>query len=301
MDIRQLEIFVACAHRASFTHAAQELGIAQPAVSQAIARLEDDLGVSLFDRRGRDVRLTEEGGQLLPYARSVLKEMEAARRMMEHVRTRKNARLRVGVTPTVATHLLPRVLAALRQDHPHIDVILRESGNATLLSMIERGLVDLGIIVVAAEHPTIVIEPLFTEPLLLAVAEHSALAAKAHGAPISLALAKDERFILYRASYHLRAATIEGCRRAQFAPQVALEGGEMETVLRMVEAGLGVSLVPRLAFQSARPGVAALAVSDPPLQRTLGIARRHEDGLTPTAEAFLAVMKREAARIVDRA
>ncbi len=301
MDIRQLQIFVECAHRASFTQAAQELGIAQPAVSQAIARLEDDLGVPLFDRRGRDVRLTEEGSQLLPYARSVLKEMEAARRMMEHVRKRKNARLRVGVTPTVATHLLPRVLAALRDEQPHIDVILREAGNATLIQMIERGLVDLGIIVVSSDLPSIALEPLFTEPLLLAAAEGSALARDAGEAPIPLARAKDERFILYRASYHLRAATIEGCHRANFDPQVALEGGEMETVLRMVEAGLGVSLVPRLAFQSARPGVAALAVSDPPLQRTLAIARRHEEGLTPTAEAFIAAVKREAARVVDRA
>jgi DNA-binding transcriptional LysR family regulator len=306
MDLRQLEIFLETARWMNFTRAAKVLHIAQPAVSQAVARLEGELGVTLFDRTGREVRLTEAGARLVPHAERILSDVDLAEREIARLRGRALGRISVGVTPTVATHLLPRALAAYRAERPEIEVVLREGGTGALMTMIERGAVDFGIVVLPTDRPTIQAVPLFTEPLLLAVADTSpvALAALrrdgAHSgredwagpAPIPLRMAANEAFILYRASYHLRSATIEGCRAAGFEPRVALEGGEMETVLRMVAAGLGVSLVPQLAFEGApRSGVIALPVSDPPLSRTLGVAHRHDRPLSPAAEAFVATLR----------
>ncbi len=321
MDLRQLAIFLEVARKLNFTRAARALHIAQPAVSQAVAKLEGELGVTLFDRSGREVRLTEAGLRLLPLAERVLSDVDAATREMAKLRGRAQGRISVGVTPTVATHLLPRVLAAYRAERPEIEVILREGGTGALMTMIERGAVDFGIVVLPTERAAIIAEPLFTEPLLLAVAAGSAIArgatthsgvmategtSDAHGlAPlvmgrpaspmggtVELHVAAEEPFILYRASYHLRAATIAGCRAAGFEPRVALEGGEMETVLQMVAAGLGVSLVPQLAFEGApRPGVVALTVSDPPLSRTLAVAHRADRPLSPAAEAFVAALR----------
>jgi DNA-binding transcriptional LysR family regulator len=301
MDLRQFEIFVEVARKLNFTRAARALHIAQPAISQAIAKLEGELGVMLFDRSGREVRLTEAGLRLLPLAERVLADVDVAAREMAKLRGRAQGRISVGVTPTVATHLLPRVLAAYRADRPEIEVILREGGTGALMTMIERGAVDFGIIVLPTDRPTIVTEPLFTEPLLLAVAVGSAIAREATPSPLAhgvamqavpLRVAAEEPFILYRASYHLRAATIAGCRAAGFEPRVALEGGEMETVLQMVAAGLGVSLVPQLAFEGApRPGVVALTVSDPPLTRTLAVAHRADRPLFPAAEAFVVALR----------
>ncbi len=306
MDLRQLAIFLETARWMNFTRAAKALHIAQPAVSQAIARLEGELGVTLFDRAGREVRLTEAGARLVPHAERILGDVDAAEREIARLRGRALGRISVGVTPTVATHLLPRALAAYRAEKPEIEVVLREGGTGALLTMIERGAVDLGIVVLPMDRPSLDAVPLFTEPLLLAVAHTSPLARKAlqgsdahsgHAewagpAPIPLRMAADEPFILYRASYHLRSATIEGCRAAGFEPRVALEGGEMETVLRMVAAGLGVSLVPQLAFEgSPRPGVIALPVSEPPLARTLGVAHRHDRPLSAAAGAFVATLR----------
>ncbi len=308
MDLRQLEIFVEVAHKLNFTRAARALHIAQPAVSQAVAKLEGELGVTLFDRSGREVRLMEAGLRLLPLAERVLGDVEAATREMAKLRGRAQGRMSVGVTPTVATHLLPRVLANYRANRPEIEVILREGGTGALMTMIERGAVDFGIVVLPMDRPAIVAEPLFTEPLLLAVAVGSAIARGAvqagDAAPLApslgsvplrqvpLRVAADEPFILYRASYHLRAATIAGCRAAGFEPRVALEGGEMETVLQMVAAGLGVSLVPQLAFAGApRPGVVALAVNEPPLTRTLAVAHRADRPLSAAAAAFVVVLR----------
>ncbi len=289
MDLRHLEIFLEVARRLNFTRAAKALHIAQPAVSQAIARLEGELGVTLFDRSGREVRLTEAGLRLLPHAERVLADVEAAQREIARLRGRALGRISVGVTPTVATHLLPRALARYRAAQPAVEVVLREGGTGALVTMIERGAVDLAIVVLPTDRPTIDAVPLFTEPLLLAVAADSPIARATP--PVPLRLAADEPFILYRVSYHLRSATIAGCRAAGFEPRVALEGGEMETVLRMVAAGLGVSLVPQLAFEgSPRPGVVALPVSDPPLARTIGVAHRHDRPLSPAAEAFVATL-----------
>lgn len=291
MELRQIEAFVEVARRLNFTRAARALHVAQPAVSQHIARLEAELGVALFDRGGRAVRLTEAGERLVPFAERVLADIAAAHHAIATLRNLFAGRINVGVTPTVATHLLPRVLAAYRERHPQIEVALREGGAGALVTMVERGAVDLAVVVLPVEHPTIATEPLFTEDLMLAVAASSPLARSA-GRAVPLSAVASEPFILYRASYHLRSATINGCRAAGFEPRVALEGGEMETVLRMVAAGLGVSLVPQLAFEGApRPGVVALRVSVPPLTRTLAIARRHDRRLGPAAEAFLATLR----------
>jgi LysR family transcriptional regulator, transcription activator of glutamate synthase operon len=291
MDLRQLEFFLEVARRSSFTQAARALGVAQPAISQSIARLEAELEIELFARNGRSVRLTEAGSRLVPHAERILGDVATARQEFAQLHGVAAGRLTVGATPTVATHLLPRVLAAYRRQYPHVEVILREGGASVLVMMLGRAAVDLAIVVLPVDDPALVTIPLFTEPLLLAVAEDSSIAEEAQGGPVSLRIAANEPFILYRISYHLRSATLNGCRAVGFEPRVALEGGEMETVLRMVAAGLGVSLVPQLAFEGApRPGVVALPLSEPRLDRTLGIARRHDHPLSLAAEAFVAML-----------
>jgi len=300
MDIRQLEIFLAVARLSSFTQAAHSLAVAQPAISQSIAKLEEELGLPLFDRSGRVVKLTEAGNRLIPHAERVLADIQSARQEIARMRGMASGRISVGTTPTVATHLLPSVLATYRHRYPDVDVVLREGGASVLISMIERGAVDIGIVVMPIEHQGFEIVPLFTEPLLLAVSSQSALAAAAEDQPISLRLAADEPFILYRVSYHLRSATLNGCRAVGFEPRIALEGGEMETVLRMVAAGLGVSLVPQLALMGLpRPGIRALRVNDPPLSRTVALARRPERYLTPATESFIATLREVVATLVQ--
>lgn len=292
MDLRQLEIFLEVARRLNFTRAAQSLGIAQPAVSQMIARLEAELGMELFDRRKREVRLTEAGARLVPLAERVRGDVAAALHEMAKLRGLAAGRINVGVTPTVATHLLPRILAAYRERVPDVEVVLREGGAGALATMLARGAVDLAILVMPVEQPGIMTDPLFTEDLLLAVAEGSAIAQLAERGPVDLRVAADQPFILYRASYHLRSATLKGCHAAGFEPHIALEGGEMETVLRMVAAGLGVSLVPMLAFEgSPRPGVIGVRISTPSPTRTLALARREDRRLSPAADAFAQVVR----------
>jgi DNA-binding transcriptional LysR family regulator len=292
MDLRQLEVFLELVRRNSFTQAARALHVAQPAISQSIGKLEAELGTELFDRSGRAIRLTEAGNRLVIHAERIVNDVTVAQNEFAQRRGLTMGRLSVGATPTVATHLLPRVLADYRARHPHVEVALREGGSSVLVMMTERGVVDLAVVVLPVEHPALATIPLFTEPLLLAVAENSSIARAAQGQPVSLGIAADEPFILYRVSYHLRSATLNGCRAVGFEPRVALEGGEMETVLRMVAAGLGVSIVPQLAFEGApRLGVVALPVSEPAMARSVGIAYRHDHVPSAAAAAFIAILR----------
>src|SRR5215469_4376759 len=121
MDLRQLEFFLEVARRSSFTQAARVLGVAQPAISQSIARLEAELEIELFARNGRSVRLSEAGSRLVPHAERILGDVAVAQQEFAQLHGVAAGRLTVGATPTVATHLLPRVLAAYRQQYPHVE------------------------------------------------------------------------------------------------------------------------------------------------------------------------------------
>ncbi len=290
MELRQIEIFLEVCRLNHFTHAAQSLGVAQPAVSQAIGRLEQELGVLLFTRSGKAIQLTEAGKAFFARAQHIQRELQLAHYDMLSAKGIISGQLVIGATPTIAAHMLPKALAMFLKRYPHIDIRLRESGAGTLTTLLARGSIDCCIMVQPENSDALEVVPLFTEPLMLAASAESHIANLGATGPIPLKVARDIPFILYRSSYHLRSATLFGCRAAGFEPRIALEGGEMETVLRMVAADLGVSLTPRLAFEGAsRLGVAAVAFCEPELSRTMAFCRKKGHPETAAMRAFFEV------------
>jgi LysR family transcriptional activator of glutamate synthase operon len=188
----------------------------------------------------------------------------------------------IGAPPTVGTNLLPAALAAFNQRYPGIELRLREAGLSTLLEQLAAGFADLVVVTLPVDGPDLAIAPLFSEELVLAVASRHPLAGEPKVALASLA---DEPFVLSPPNYELRDATIDACRRAGFAPRVVLDGGEMDTLLRFVAAGLGVALVPRLAL-GGQADIAAVQISDQRLSRSLAIAWRDDRVSSPAARAL---------------
>ena len=281
MELRHLRYFEAVARLNHVTRAAAELHVAQPALSKQLRDLEDELGVALFDRVGRRVRLTEAGEALLPHARAVIAQVEAARAAMaERVGLRRGLAT-IGAPPTVGTNLLPAALAAFNRRYPGIELRLREAGVSTLLEQLAAGLADIAVVTLPVDDPNLAVAPLFTEELVLAVAAHHSLA-ESEG--VELASLAAEPFVLSPPNYELRDATVDACRRAGFAPHVVLDGGEMDTLLRFVAAGLGVALVPRLALVGQRD-IAAVPISDQRLSRSLAIVWRDDRVASPAARA----------------
>lgn len=284
MELRHLRYFEAVARHSHVTRAAEELHIAQPALSKQVSQLEQELGVALFDRVGRNVRLTEAGEALLPHVRSVMSQIQAAKAEMAERVGLRSGRASVGTPPTVGTQLLPQALAAFNKEYPGIELRLHEDGIQTLLGLLEAGMSDMAIVTLPVEDPALTVVPLFSEELVVAVGQDHRFAYRAN---VTLQELSEDAWLLSPDNYELRDATIEACRQAGFAPQVVLDGGEMDTLLRLVAAGLGVTILPSLAVQGGCCGeVKVLAVSDQQLHRSLGLVWRGDRAASPAARAL---------------
>jgi LysR family transcriptional regulator, transcription activator of glutamate synthase operon len=282
MELRHLRYFEAVARHSHVTRAAAELHIAQPALSKQISQLEHELGVALFDRVGRNVRLTEAGESLLPHARAVMAQVEAGRaEMAERIGLRKG-RATVGAPPTVGTQLLPAVLANFNKRYPGIELRLHESGVQTLLDLLETGLTDVAVVTLPVEDENLTVVPIFTEEMVIAVWRDHPLAERGE---VTISELQGEPWVLSPENYELRESVLLACEQAGFAPRVVLDGGETDTLMHFVAAGMGIALVPRLAVQGST-NLVSLRVSDQHLERSLGVVWRGDRVASPAARAL---------------
>jgi LysR family transcriptional activator of glutamate synthase operon len=292
VEVHQLAYFESVSRHLHFTRAAEELHVAQPSVSQQIRKLETELGTPLFHRMKRQVALTEAGKTFLPHARAVLRRLDEARLEVQELSGLRKGTLSVGAPPSVGTHLLPRALAVFSGRHPGIALAFREAGSRTLLTLLEEGELDLAVVIQPIRHPALETLPLLDEELLLAVPRKHCLASGAGRVP--LAELRNEPFVMLReGAYDLRDQTLAACRRAGFEPYVALDGGEMDSMLRFVAAGIGLAVLPEmvLAELDSRDGPVALRRLLPRLSRSLVLARRRDRYFSAAAREFFSVLE----------
>jgi LysR family transcriptional regulator, transcription activator of glutamate synthase operon len=291
MEVHQLLYFESVSRHLHFTRAAEELNVAQPSVSQQIRKLEAELGAPLFHRMKRRVTLTEAGQTFLPHARAVLQRLDEARFEVQELTGLRKGSLAVGAPPSVGTHLLPRALAAFSERRPGISLAFREAGSRTLLTLLEGGELDLAVVIQPIRHPALETLPLLEEELLLAVPRQHALATGSRR--IRLMQLRDEPFVLLReGAYDLREQTLAACRRAGFEPRVALDCGEMDSMLRFVAAGIGLAILPEMVVGDvdARDGPVAVRRLLPRLSRSLVIARRRDRYFSAAAREFATLL-----------
>jgi DNA-binding transcriptional LysR family regulator len=296
MEMHQLTYFESVSRHLHFTRAAQELNVAQPSVSQQIRKLENELGAPLFHRMKRHVTLTEAGKTFLPHARAVLQRLEEARLEVQELSGLRKGTLAVGAPPSVGTHLLPRALAAFSRRHPGITLTFREAGSRTLVALLEEGELDLAVVIQPVRHPALETQPLLEEELLLAVPRQHHLAGTDERRRVRLAQLRQEPFVLLReGAYDLRDQTLSACRRAGFDPQVALDGGEMDSMLRFVAAGIGLAVLPEMVLSDVDgDGPVVLRRLQPRLTRSLVIARRRDRYFSAAAREFTTVLEEAA-------
>jgi|SRR5256886_423533 len=286
MEFHQLRYFVAVAEERHFTKAARGLHVAQPSVSRAIRVLEEELGTSLFHRMKGNVALTPAGETLLPWARRVLADVDGATGEVRELADLRRGRLAVGATPSLTITLLPPALAKFHSAYPGIDLVLQEAGSRDLVRELEQGVLDVALVILPVSHETLETSPLLREELVVAVAPDHALASRR---TIPIADLKGVPLVMFRDGYDLRAATVAACRRAGFEPLFALEGGEMDGVLRLAAAGLGVAVVPSLVIDPAGP-LKAVRLAEP-LTRTIGFANRKDRHLSRAGREFVQTVR----------
>ncbi|SDI80071.1 LysR family transcriptional regulator [Nonomuraea jiangxiensis] len=283
MQLQQLAYFVSVAETRHFTQAAERMRVAQPSLSKQIKALEDDLGAPLFSRARGNVTLTAAGEALLPLARRMLADADTARQEVAELAGLRRGRVRLGATPSLCAGLLADALARFHRAYPGIELLVEEGGSRDLVRALARGQLDLSLIIMPlqSDDPSLLTREILKENLVVVSPSH----APAKRTYMEIGELRGRQMVMFRPGYDLREATLAACRHAGFEPTLAVQGGEMDAVLRFVEAGLGVAVVPSMVLDG-RPGLAGTPLAPPGLTRTIALAHRKDVEPTRAAQAF---------------
>jgi DNA-binding transcriptional LysR family regulator len=300
MNLDQLRGFVEIAQVGNFTRAAEQLHLAQPSLSRQIAALEHDLGAELFTRSRGANQLTPAGEALLPLARRMLADAQSVRRELGELAGLQRGRVRLGATPTLSISLVAEALGAFHAEHPGIELHLSEQGSRRLLDELGAGELDLALITTssAASTDRLTVTPLLVEELV--VISSASVPPVTDGEIVSLAGVAGLPQIVFSSTYDLRGATDAAFAAAGLTPEVVLEGAEMDAVLRFVERGLGVAIVPAMVLID-RPALRSVRLAEPTLTRTISLARPADVAPTVAVRAMERAIARTARAFAARA
>jgi LysR family hydrogen peroxide-inducible transcriptional activator len=287
MELHQLRYFCAVAESGSFSRAAEQSHVAQPSLSQQIIKLEEELGARLFDRLGRSVRLTELGKTFLPRARAVLRELEAAKGDVVERKNFVGGPVTVGVIPTVGPYFLPRVLTSFSRKFPQVRFTVVEEITPVLLGRLRAGAIDVAILALPIRGHEFETTPLLTERLFAALPKNHRLAKRT---ALSLRDLRSEPFLLLRDGHCFRDTAVAACDRVRLRPQIIFESGQFTSLLSMVGAGMGVSIVPEMAVERKSP-CRYVHIADEQATRTIGTVILRGRSLTRAHQALLAQLR----------
>lgn len=297
MELRHLRYFVVLAHRLHFTQAAEELAIAQPALSQQIQALERELGVRLFERTPRHIRLTPAGQGLLVHAERVLADVDTLSTEMHAYAGLQRGRLRIGLLQSLGASWLAGLLARFHARYGGIDLVLHEDVTEPMIEQVEMGRLDLAWIhTVGTIFPQSVLpqqieaKAVFTEAVLLAGAPHHRLAGRKHIAWNSL---QSEEFILFKPGSGLRQIVMHLAQQADFRPQVVFESGDISSIRALVSEGVGISVFPQSVIDTPGRTLLPLDLSPALPHRTIQLAWHQQRASTPTIQAFLTFVQED--------
>jgi LysR family transcriptional regulator, hydrogen peroxide-inducible genes activator len=271
----------------SFSRAAEQSHVSQPSLSQQILKLEDELGARLFDRLGRSVRLTDLGKTFLPRARAVLRELEAARGDVVERKESVGGSICIGVIPTIAPYFLPAQLTFLSRRFPQARVTVVEEITPVLLERLRASVVDVAVLALPIRGHEFETFPLLKEHLFAALPKKHKYSKRAS---ISLKELRAEAFLLLRDGHCFRDTAVAACDRARLHPQIVFESGQFSSILSMVGAGMGVSIVPEMAVEK-RTGCRFVRIQDEEASRTIGAVVLRGRSLTRLHRAFLARLR----------
>ncbi len=293
LTLKHLRYFEALARHGHFGRAADVCAISQPALSVQIKQLETILGSVLFERSPRHVRLTAFGEAFAPRARATLQSVEDLADLARGAQDGFSGRLRLGIIPTIAPYLLPRMIGDLTSAHPGLDIHIRETVTPRLIAEVTEGHLDAAIVALPLSEPGLTEIALFTEALVLIRPEGDAN----DPVPTPAAL-RDMRVLLLEEGHCFRDQALSFCGIRSAGPRAGLDGTSLSTLVQMVGAGIGVTLVPEMAVavetRSAAVSVARFHPVEP--TRTVGMIWRRSNPLAPHLMQIAGIVQRTGTR-----
>ncbi|SDD50287.1 LysR family transcriptional regulator [Actinokineospora iranica] len=285
VDLRRMEYFVAVAEELHFGRAARRLRISQPPLSTQIQRLEDELGVLLLERTKRSVALTAAGAVFLDEARDTLRRVGQAAERARRAARGDLGKIAIGVIESALYSVAPPVIRHFCARFPEVEISVTESRISTQLADLAEGKLDVGFVHPQAPHPELAEEPLLTEPLLAVVPDSHPLAARRE---LSLADLCAQPLIMIPREVNppLHDQFIARCHRLALAPAISREAWPKQTVVALVAAGLGLSVLPACMKRLGHPEVVYRPITDSGIDVTTSLVWRKAD-TAPTTSAFL--------------
>lgn len=285
MELRQLRYFIEVAEREHFTAAAEHLHVAQSAISLQIAKLESELGVALFERTGRNIKLTQIGNIFLTHTKAAMQAIDYAKSKIDEYLDPENGTIKIGYPTSLANNLLPTVISAFKEQQPNVSYHLRQGSYAYLIDAVKKGELGLAFLgPVPTEDPELQSHILFSE-------DFSALVPATHplakNNSISLGDLRNDNFVLFPEGYILEQISVEACNRAGFDPNIIAVGEDMDAIKGLVAAGIGISILPNGTFPDIlRNLTVKLPIDNPQVQRTVGMITSKTRELAPTEKVF---------------
>lgn len=301
MTLTELRYVVALAQERHFGRAAQKCFVTQPTLSLAVAKLEDELGVPLFERNKTEVLVTPAGAAVVEQARRVLDEVSRIPALAKGSQDPLSGPLRLGVIPTIGPYLLPELVPALRKRAPNMPLAIEENFTANLAPMLRDGEIDAALIALPFNVPGVKTRALYEEPFSVVVPVGHAWAKKKRVGPDELS---GEELLVLNAGHCFRDQVLEACPgQANTANPDNRSGSSLETIRNMVASGLGVSVLPALALQPRYGSklVKQIPFTAPAPSRKVAVAWRTTFARTPAVEALAeAVASVDVARLISK-
>ena len=297
LDVRRLKVLKEVAERGSFSAAAEALSFTQSAVSQQVAALEREVGTTLVERRARGVRLTDAGRALVTHTDAVLARLEDAEQELAAIAGLRGGRLRLGSFMSGGATLVPRAVAAFHERHPEVELSMIEVEPNEAIAGLKRGELDLALVYDAEalpgpDDPALERMRLLDDPMDIVLPEGHPLARKR---ALALGDLIDESWICGSADDSCQRIIVRSCHEAGFEPRMAFVTDDYPATQAFVAAGVGVSMLPRLALRTVLPAVQVRSLGRAAPVRRIWAARLAEGYRSPATEAMLAVLEEVSA------
>lgn len=271
MNLRDLKYLVAVADLQNFSLAAERCFVSQPTLSVQIKKLEDSLGVVVFERNNRGLRTTEAGAQIIAAARRILAEVENIAQIAESTHDPCAGTFRLGAFPTLASYIFPSVVPRIRVELPRLKLLLIEEKTAILIEQLRSGYCDLAFLALPVNDPALVSMKLFEDSFYLAVPDHHPLAAET---AVDVGLLRELKLLLLDEGHCLRDQALDVCYQHGGLEEPDFRATSLETLRMMVKAGTGLTLMPGLARRAGDEGIRYLPFLAPAPKRVIGLAWR---------------------------
>lgn len=291
MELRQLRYFLEVAKREHVSEAAEHLQVAQSAISLQISKLEAELGVTLFERIGRNVKLTPIGKIFLIHTQTAIRAIDFAKAQIDEFLDPEHGTIKIGYPTSLASYLLPTVVSAYKAEHPDVSFHLRQGSYSYLMDAVKNGEINLAFIgPIPKKAADIQADILFTESFSALVPVDHPLSGRKS---LTLNELQDDPFVLFPKGYILQKIVVEACEQAGFVPNIASEGEDMDALKGLVSAGIGVTLLPESTFYDATPRFTAkIPIDSPQVRRNVGIITPKNRDLAPSEMRFYQFVKK---------